>query len=162
MATTPPTAADMDAFLAAIDGNDGGTNMKVMLQNANGLVQSTASAIATYGAGGDAAVWIAGWTDNGGTVHYDLLGVTGTGVTGASDEQIEAGSVVASGNFPVSQPLAPPGFTAPPYLNALVAAYGAVIVRGYLIPGLSQAPLAPVSDAVQAWVNDSSNWAAPA
>jgi hypothetical protein len=155
MTTTPPTPADVDEFVAA----GGGAQLFDMfgVQSASQLYLET-----------DALLWVLAYTDNAGSPHYEGLGVMPSGVVGASDTQLEAGSPpVADGGGPyfnsgsINLPnpaigSAPNNFMALPYLRWLADSYGSITLRGYFLPA---PPLpSPASDAVQAWVNDTSNW----
>jgi hypothetical protein len=154
MMTTPPTAAEVDTYMFSV------ANMGAMLGDKYGYDDANLSlAAAVLGAlGKDAVIWVVAYTDNSSNPHYELLEQDNTGVVGATDEQIEESSFVTY-NFPftgspgigTSQSIA--------YVNAIVEAYGAVTIRGYLVPGFA-ASFSPVDDTVQTWINDTANWAA--
>jgi hypothetical protein len=161
MTTTPPTAAETDAFLAATNEDSGGTNMMYMADFVNG-----GNNISVIPGQGDMVMWVVAYTDNADQAHYEGLGIGYTGMLSSSDTAVEAAAPVQdnfpffqSGNAIVPSPSEGQAYFPLPYINALVQAYGEILIRGYLMPGV---PLSftPADNTVQAWVNDSTSWAA--
>lgn len=152
--TTPPTAAEVDTYMSSV------ANMGAMLGNKYGYTGANENLAAAYLAarGYDAVIWVVAYTDNGGNPHYELLEQDNTGVVGATDEQIEESSFVTY-NFPFTSNPGMATYQSIAYVNAIVETYGAVTIRGYLVPGFA-ASFSPVDSTVQTWINDTSNWAA--
>lgn len=180
MTTVPPTATEMDAFLVSSES--------YYPQLANAFVRMFEPVYlggndlpAVYRAHAGTVMWVVGFTDNAGSKHYNILAFTGLG--DGSDSDIESSSLVSDnanpgGEFMTSDPS---GETSHylgefatgdvvnnsnnpqplPYLYALKQAYGNILIRGYTIPPITFASFPPVSAAVTAWVNDTSNWATP-
>lgn len=158
MTTTPPTDGDIDTFVAARDSGLGVLNFYLLFGATENLAQEMFSLTS------DNVAWVLAYTDNNGDPHYEGLGTSATGVVGASDAEIEAvsppvfsggGPYTASGSSPISLSF----FYPLPYLQWLIETYGAVNIRGYLIPAIP-GPWLPdaVNSTVQAWVNDTGNW----
>jgi hypothetical protein len=147
--TTPPTTTETDIYVAA--------NWDTIISGAteigglDNLIQLTGYT--------DSVLWMVAYTDDATNKHYENLGVFSSGVVGATDGDLEASSPVAGSNFPMVANGGQAPYAALPYVNALIAAYGAVLLRGYFIAGVSWPP-SPADSTVQAWVNDTGNWAA--
>lgn len=138
--TTPPTTTEMDSYVAA--------NWDWILEQATDI--GSQGAFLNIAGQADAIWWMVGYTDNASDKQYESLGMYPSGVVGATDAQLEA-NVPVTGNVPgaFKEPL--------PYINALIAAYGSVLLRGYFIPGIPWPP-EPADSTVQAFVNDQANW----
>lgn len=152
--TTPPTAAQIDAFMTA-------DAWASMIGNTPG-VSDLHDFIATASQK-DAVYWVVAYTDNASAKHYEGLGMYTTGAIGATDGQLEAASPIGGPGFPLwSNPNAGGVSQNYPfgYINALIEVYGAVTLRGYLVPGIPWPP-SPVNSTVQAFVNNQANWPAP-
>jgi hypothetical protein len=140
--TTPPTTAQVDTYVQT------GSNFANLFSNSPGPQVTT-----------DMVAWVVAYTDNASNKHYEGLGVYEAGAIGATNAELEATSVVvANGGGPFYSNSADIQFEPLPYLRYLVDSYGAIILRGYLIPAATIP--AAVNSTVQAWVNNTANWPA--
>jgi hypothetical protein len=154
MATAPPTDAEIDTFMNSDTGD--GINFAAMFNMAQSPVE-----VASLAGSGDTVIWVVAYTDNAGGKHFEGFPPVSTGETGSSDSELEATSPpVSDGGGPYTSPdmIQLMQFQALPYLRWLIEAYGAIRLRGYILPTVPWPT--PLSDTIHTAVNDVSSWPA--